>query len=518
MRRVSRILAATLLAAAAGFPAGAAEPKRGGTLTYTFHPEPTSLSTIATTAVPVALISTKIFESLLEYEGPELKPVAGLAESWTVSDDAKTYTFKLRAAKWHDGKPFTSEDVKWSLTEGLAGNARSAAIIKLIKSIDTPSPTQVKFTLTKPYAPFLIQMKVFDAPILPKHVFGTGDMKTNPASRAPIGTGPFKFSEWKSGQSITLVKNPNYFEQGQPKLDSVIFRIVSEPQNRINAIITGEADILPAMFLPTANIKDLEGKPDIEIHKQIALPALYFMQMNTAKPELGKVEVRQAIAQAIDRPRIVEQAMGGLAKPGYGSFGEGFEWMVNKDSSYDTLYPLDPNAAKQKLAAAGVGSATLRLAFDGARPQFRAAAEIIKDNLAGVGITVSLEPMEASVYKEKVYAKRDFDLALQSFTSSGDPAIGYHRMYVTNPEHAINRNATGYGNAEVDSLLSNAGQVPAKEQRAESYRKAQAILDRDVPTFVLFDELQADVSISRVGGLYAEQNPSGQYGQVFVKQ
>src|SRR5438105_14386385 len=94
----------------------AVEPKRGGTLTYSYHPEPTALSTIATTAVPVALASTKIFESLLEYEGPSLEPQPGLAESWTVAKDHLTYTFKLRHnVKWHDGKPFTSADVKFSI-------------------------------------------------------------------------------------------------------------------------------------------------------------------------------------------------------------------------------------------------------------------------------------------------------------------------------------------------------------------------------------------------------------------
>ena len=93
----------------------AQQPKRGGTLTYSYHPEPTALSTIATTAVPVALASTKIFDSLLEYEGPALEPRPGLAESWTVSPDHLTYTFKLRNnVKWHDGKPFTSGDVKFS--------------------------------------------------------------------------------------------------------------------------------------------------------------------------------------------------------------------------------------------------------------------------------------------------------------------------------------------------------------------------------------------------------------------
>src|SRR4029079_14728139 len=113
------LVASTLVALAATLPAHA--QKKGGTLTYTDQPEPPALSTISTTAVPVSLIASKIYESRLEYEGPGLKPVPGLAESWTVSKDQKTYTFKLRkGVMWHDGKPFTSDDVKFSIEKVVA--------------------------------------------------------------------------------------------------------------------------------------------------------------------------------------------------------------------------------------------------------------------------------------------------------------------------------------------------------------------------------------------------------------
>src|SRR5512140_3674728 len=113
IRTVSRALAVAAIALAA-LPAAA--QKKGGTLTYTFQPEPTAMSTISTTAVPVSLVASKIYESLLEYEGPGMKPLPGLAESWTVSKDRLTYTFKLRkGVTWHDGKPFTADDVKFSI-------------------------------------------------------------------------------------------------------------------------------------------------------------------------------------------------------------------------------------------------------------------------------------------------------------------------------------------------------------------------------------------------------------------
>lgn len=478
--------------------------------------DPETLNPGLTTQTSTLDIQAKVFEGLVWIDSDGV-PQPELASSWTVSADELTYTFKLRAGvKWHDGQPFTSADVKWSLESGLAENARAQGVVKNIASIATPDDATVVITLTRPYAPFLQQMKVFDTPILPQHVYGTGDLASNPANRAPIGTGPFKFDSWQTGQTVTLVKNPDYWQSGEPLLDEVIFQIVPEAQNRVNAMLSGEADVLPAMFLPQANVAQLENQPNLNIHKQTSIPSLYFMMMNNTNPILQRVEVRQALAQAIDRPRIVAQAMGGLALPGYGSFGEGFQWAVNPDSSYDKLYPLDPAAAQAKLTAAGVSNATLRLTYDAARPVFQAAAQIIRDNLAQVGVTVTLEPLERSVFSDRVYTQRDFDLTLQSFTSSGDPAIGYNRIYITNTGNNPNVNPTGYSDAQVDELLTTAASVSDLDQRGKAYQDAAVILDAAVPTLVLFDEQQADVNLTRVDGLYAGQNPSDQFQKVSV--
>ncbi|HOB03766.1 MAG TPA: ABC transporter substrate-binding protein [Propionibacteriaceae bacterium] len=494
---------------------GTAKPKQVIIVTDS---DPDSLNPGLTTGYQALDVNVKVYEGLvwLDKEG---KPQPQLATKWETSADNLTYTFTLREnVKWHDGSAFTADDVKYSFETLLKDNARAQGVISKIASITIKDPKTIEFKLKSPYAPFLIQMKVFDTPILCKAVYeGKGDVKSNPANRAPVGTGPFKFGEWKAGQSITLEKNTAYWAQGQPKVDSLLFRIITEPQNRVNAIVAGEVDILPAVMLPQANIKDIEGKPNVNVNKQTAIPALYFMQMNQANVALAKPEIRKAIAAAVDRPRIVTQAMGGLAKPGVGAWGEGFPWAVNKDSSYDKLYKLDPAKAKTDVAAAGGVAGGLRLTYDAARPQFVAAAQIIKDNLSQIGIEVKLEPLENSVFRDKVYAKRDFDMSLQSFSSSGDPAIGYHRLYLTNTGRTVNVNPTGFANAEVDKLLTDAAAKPDQAERGKFYQQAQAIIDAAVPTLILFDELQADVNRTNITGLYVGVNPSDQFGQVDVK-
>ena len=168
--------------------APAAEPKRGGTLTFTYQPEPSALSTIATTAVPVALVSTKIFESLLEYKGPELSPGPGLAKSWMVGDDGKTYTFKLRSdVKWHDGKPFTSEDVKFSVEKLVRPfHSRGKVYFGELDAVDTPDPHTVVFKLKKPVPFFLKAFQPSETPIMPKHILGAPGCERG-AERAPVG-------------------------------------------------------------------------------------------------------------------------------------------------------------------------------------------------------------------------------------------------------------------------------------------------------------------------------------------
>ena len=198
----------------------AAEPKRGGTLTYTFHPEPTALSTIATSAVPVAIISTKIFESLLEYEGAALNPKPGLALSWSVDANNRIYTFKLRpGVKWHDGSPFTSADVKFSIEKIVRPlHSRGKVYFGNVAIIETPDPLTVVFKLTEPVPFFLKTFQPGEAPIMPKHILeklDLDDAKTVRSSefmQKPVGTGPFRFKEWKKGSHITLERFPDYWK------------------------------------------------------------------------------------------------------------------------------------------------------------------------------------------------------------------------------------------------------------------------------------------------------------------
>jgi peptide/nickel transport system substrate-binding protein len=513
-------LALTLTACSGGSGSPSASTpvgQRGGDLVAVIGGDPTTLNPGLTTSNDTAIIAAQVFEGLVIMDAAG-KPQPELAKSWDISKDELTYTFHLRTGvTWHDGKPFTSDDVKWSFETGLKTNARAQTALKQVASIATPDAATVVITLKIPQAAFLSLMKVFDTPILPKHVYAGTDITTNPANQAPIGTGPFMFDKWNHGSSVTLKKNPNYWQAGKPYLNSVTFSVMNDAAQRTIALKTGQVDYVGAVYLARADVAQLKTEKDVVIHEQTSIPALHFMWMNETNKYLADKNVRQAIAMAIDRNRLVSQAMAGLATEGKGSFGNGFSWMYDKDVSYDKLYPLDATKAKAMLDKAGVpAGTTLRIAFDAAKAQFQAASAIIKDNLKKIGIDVTLQPMEASVFTDKVYKQHDYDLALQSFTSSGDPAIGYHRLYITTPGNTVNQNPTGYSNPKVDELLGQAASVSDLTKRAAFYYQAQDILNKDVPTLVLFDEKQADAVSSHVKGFFADLNPMDQWTDAYI--
>ena len=487
----------------------------GGVAVIVTDADPESLNPGMTTSNQTLDVSAKIYEALVWID-PDGEPQPLLAEEWTVSEDELVYTFTLReGVTWHDGEPFTSADVVWTIEEGMPNNSRAQGVISQIDSVEATGDYEVVITLTEPYAPMLQQLKVFDLPIVPRHVYEGTDIATNEANRSPIGTGPFQFSEWDAGSSLRLVANENYWDEGKPGLSEIIYQIVPDAANRSAGLETGEYDFVGAFYLPRADVARLKELDNVVVREQTTIPSLHFIQFNFENEYLGNREVRQAIARAVDRARIVDQAMSGLGLPGVGAFGEGFPWLVNEEVSYDTLYPLDADAARSQLQDAGVpDGTTLRLTYDVAKTQFQAAAQIIRDDLAGIGLDVSIEPLETSVYRDAVYAERDYDMALQSFTSSGDPAIGYHRIYESNESRDPNVNATGYSNAEVDELLEQAATVSDRDERGEFYRQAQVILNEDVPSLIMFDELQADAISTRLDGLFAGVNPVDRWGEV----
>ncbi len=500
--RILAVLLLGTLAVGTVWGAGAREPaavaEQDNTLVVILGSDPEHLNPGISTSYPIGAVGASLFSALVSRDSTG-RPQPELAERWTVSADNLVYTFSLRSANWHDGQPLTSADVKFSMEEVLAPNhGRFRTAFQFISAIETPNERTVVIRLSRPYAPLINLLTVFDAPILPKHIFEGTDPLTNPANQTPIGSGPFRFVEWVRGDRIILERNPDYFLD-PAHLERVIYRVIPQDVARSIAIETGEADLLWGFYMPTSDLDRLEANPNVNIWKGLTIPSLYFVFINTDRPALGDPRVRQAIMHAIDREQIVEQAQGGLGTIEGGPFGAGFDWATSAESDYRTLFPHDPARARQLLAAAGVQNLTLDFVYDSARGAFASAAEIMRDNLRQVGITLNIQPVERSVMVERVYG-RQYDLSMQSFTSGGDPAIGYHRIYLTTAAGTNFANATGWGNPEVDRILAEAASVSDIDRRAALYRQAFAIIAPEIPVLVLFNELSTEAYNVRLTG------------------
>ncbi|PYM88400.1 MAG: ABC transporter substrate-binding protein, partial [Candidatus Rokuibacteriota bacterium] len=235
MRR-ARFVRVALLAALTGvlcLPMTAPAQKRGGTLVMLVQPEPPTLASYISTSGPIGQVATKVYEGLLEYDF-NLKPIPSLAESWKVSADGKTITFVLqKGVRFHDGKPFTSADVKFSVLEVLKKvHPRGAATFREVTEIDTPDEHTVVFKLTTPAPYLMMALSGYESPMLPKHLFEGSDIKTSKYANAPVGTGPFKFVEWQRGQFMRFDRNPDYWRKGRPYLDRIVARFIADSATR----------------------------------------------------------------------------------------------------------------------------------------------------------------------------------------------------------------------------------------------------------------------------------------------
>jgi peptide/nickel transport system substrate-binding protein len=479
----------------------AADPKMGGTLTYTYHPEPTALSTIATTAVPVALISTKIYESLLEYEGAGLTPKPGLAESWSVSPDHLTYTFNLRkGVKWHDGKPFTSEDVKFSIgTIALNYHSRGKTYFGNVSEIETPDASTVVIKLKAPVPYLLRAFQPGETPMMPRHGFTEQEIADKAVRKAkimqnPIGTGPFKLKEWSKGSYIILEKNQDYWKPGKPYLDQIVLRVLPDGAARAIAVEKGEVDLAPMTALPPPEIQRLSKLSSLETSQEGSegLGPIMWLEVNLREKPLSDVKVRQAISLAIDREKLVDVIWYGMGKPARGPIVSGNPTHFDK-----TLPPFEfnPKMAEQLLDEAGY-----KRDADGKRfeltqnflpygEEWVRQGEYIRQALGKIGIEIETQSLDMGGWLKRIYTDWDYDFTSNFTHNYSDPTIGVQRAFISSNirKGASFSNSMNYANTKVDDLLKKAAALPDGSERKAVWDEIQQTIRADLPVIFLIE-------------------------------
>lgn len=483
----------TILAAAAGLSGHAsglfAATDGTQTLVVSQFPEPTVLTNALTTDGTIYTVTSKLFDGLLSYDN-QRQPVPRLATDWHVSADGLVYTFNLRAGvTWHDGQPFSADDVAFSLQNiWRTFNSRGITTFAPVNKVETPTPLQVVITLSTP-APYLLSaLSSTDAQVLPKHLYDAGNPLTNPYNIKPIGTGPFKFERWDRGVSINLVKNEQYWDTGKPHLDSLIFRIIPD-LTAASAALETQAVQLASVAL--SNVKRLRNVPQLQVSEISApySPGLVGFEFNLEKPAFQDVRVRQAFAHAVDRDFIVKNIYFGFAKSAYSAIPSSMS-----DFYDDTVprYPFDLAKAEALLEEAGLkkGADGVRLTvYNDPNPanETLQIAHYLRSNLAKIGVKLVIRSQDFPEYVNRVYTRRDFDTTLISATAGPDPVMGTQRFYQSSnfkPGIAFS-NGARYANPRVDELLAQGQSEVDPVKRKALYADFQQIVLTDLPKIPL---------------------------------
>jgi peptide/nickel transport system substrate-binding protein len=459
------ILGLTLIMWSADLTAAPSTP--GETLTIAIPDEPPGLDP---TTSPAAAIARIVYNNLLEglvKVNMQGEVVRALAERYSVSIDGMVYTFTLRhGVKFHNGRPLTAEDVKYTLERDLdpkTGHPHRAYYedIQHIKVVDERT---IDITLRKPNAVFIFNLARANSAIIAKE-------EVERLKSHPIGTGPFQFTEWVRGDRIILTRFKDYYEPGVPSLDKVVFRFIQDPSAQMAALRAGDVDVIGAAMNPESAL-ELKHDPQFRVIEGLTTTDV-IAAMNNSKPPFSDRRVRKAISYAINRDEVIKGAVFGMAKP----IGSHMDPLNPYYVDLSHLYEYAPQKAKQLLTEAGYPQGfefVLRLA----EPYlaYRRAGEIIASQLAKVGLKAKIEIIEWGQWLARVYRQADYDMTVMGHAEPFD--IGIY----ANPQYYFR-----YDNPTLQALLAEADASLDDNQRKALYEQVQRLIADDAVNVFLYN-------------------------------
>jgi glutathione transport system substrate-binding protein len=417
-----------------------------------------------------------MYEGLMGFDD-NMQVVPVLAESYEISEDGLVYTFKLKQnIKFHDGTDFNSEAVKVNIERILdeKNNLRFRKSFAKVSKIETPDASTVIFTLSEPYNAFLnkLAMGLMISPAALTE-FGTE------ISKHPAGTGPFKFKEWVEGDRLVVEKNPDYWQQGLPKVDSVTFKPVPENGSRIAMLKTGEADFIYPM--PTEQVAEVEGDGNIVVDK-IDSTIVRYITLNTMKKPYDDLKVRQAINYAIDKDAYLK-----VVKSGLGAKLDSTMSSKTQFYSQQPAYDYDVEKAKQLLAEAGYPDGFDAEIWGENDSESVKGMQFIKQQLELVGIKLEVKSMEGATLSDQINtpatpADAKIQMWFVSWSPSSNDADGATRgLFSSTMFPPAGSNTAYYKNDNVDKWIEDANKATDPETAKTIFADIQKQIWADAP-------------------------------------
>ncbi|RVP98817.1 ABC transporter substrate-binding protein [Sinorhizobium meliloti] len=504
MKRLFRsaiALAALAFAGAAAAPAAAQTPP--DVLVVGQIAEPQSLDPHTVTATNDFRILVNVYDGLVRFKDGTLEVEPALAESWKISDDGKTYTFKLRqGVKFHDGSDFDAEAVKFNFDRMLkkdhpfydTGPFPLSFNFASVEAVNVLDEYTVEFRLSEAFAPFLSNLAyptglIVSPAAVEKHGKEYG--------RSPSGTGPFKFVEWLSNQRVVVERNPDYWD-GAAKLQAVVFRPITDANTRVAEMMAGGIDVM--VEVPPDNLATFEQDANFAVAEQ-AGPHVWFAILNTKEGPFADKRVRQAANYAVNKQTLVDDVLQGTATVAAGPIPPAFNWVEGSVEPYAH----DPEKAKALLAEAGVENpqVTFYVTEGGSGmldPITMGAA--IQADLQAVGFKVKIETYEWNTFLGRVNPGLEgkADMAEMAWMTNDPDTVPYLTLRTDAIPDKGGFNSGYYSNPQLDELLEKARRSTDQAERGKLYGEVQSIVHDDAPWLFVANWKQNAVTTAAVKG------------------
>ncbi|MEI7816209.1 MAG: peptide-binding protein [Desulfuromonadales bacterium] len=492
--------------------AASANPATGDALVEGTIGEASTLIPLLASDSSSHAVAGQIYNGLVKYD-KNLNIVGDLAKSYEISSDGLTITFHLhRGVKWHDGKPLTSYDVLYTYQVTIDPKTPTAYAedFKQVKNITAPDSHTIQVTYDSPFAPALASWGVN---ILPAHLLKGKDITKSPLSRNPVGTGPYRFKEWVSGQKIVLESNKEYFE-GRPYIDRFIYRIIPDSSTMYMELKAGAIDLMSLTPVQYSRQTGTESFTSRFNKYRYPSSSYLYMGYNLRHPLFGDKRIRQAMTAAIDKDELIQGVLFGMGQKAHGPIVPG-RWAYNpavKDIGYN------PKMAVELLAQAGWKEKNSDgiLVKDGKQFKFTIltnqgnqqrlmTAQIVQQRLRQVGIDVKIRIVEWAAFLKEFVNKGNFEVVMLAWSISQDPDM--YDIWHSSKNKPGELNFIGFNNAEVDRLLVDGRNTFDVEKRKKAYFRIQEILADEQPYTFLYVPDALPVVSARIRGV--EPAPAG---------
>ncbi|HET8579007.1 MAG TPA: peptide-binding protein, partial [Methylomirabilota bacterium] len=458
-----------------------------------------------------------IYDGLVKFD-KNLTTAPAMAEDWTFSKDCLSLTFRLRKdVRWHDGQPFTGEDVVFTWKTLI--NPKTPAPFKQdflqVKDVEALDPYTVRATYPKPYAKALDSWNTY---MLPKHLLepyvADGKLRESPQNRFPIGTGPYRFREWKSGEKVVLVTNPNYYE-GRPYLSRVVYRIIPSQATIFLELKAKGVDYSSLTAMQYARQTEYPAFRKAYHKHRYPSGAYTFFGFNLKDTRFADTRVRLAFAHAINKQELIDGVVLGLAREATGPIRPG-TWAYTDQVR---RYEYNPEKARQLLAEAGWKDRdgdglvedkdgrpfTFTIRTNQGNEERKKIAEIIQQRLLDVGVKAEIQTIEWASFIKDFIKPRRFEAIVLGFGTGTDP--DQYVLWHSSQQGTDQMNRIGYSNPEVDELLEKGRASCIQQERVKYYRRFQEILADDQPMIFLYFRDSLPVVSARIRGI--REAPAG---------